>query len=99
MDETPWPRNGFVELLLSMPGDDEFADILDHIRDCGCGLSTLELQYFDALCARALTAGPQLWQRESGNLVVLSEADFRALAGDDAAYEREWSAAHDPRGG
>ncbi len=99
MDETPKPRNALVEFLQAMPGDDEFAEILDHIRDCGCGLSTAELQYFAALCARALTAGPQLWQRESGNLVVLSEAEFRALAGDDVAYERAWSEADDPRGG
>jgi len=99
MDETPKARNSFVEALLAMPADDEFARTLDHIRDCACGLSTSEFQYVAALCARALTSGPQLWRRESGNLVVLSETEFRALAGDKAAYERVWSDADDPRGG
>lgn len=97
MTEESDTRPSFREYLMSMPGDDEFAEMLDHVRDCGCGLSHQERQFFSELCARAITDGSQLLQRESGNPGLLSEERFHALGGNEADKARVWTTDDDSR--
>lgn len=84
MDNSSDSSLTFKEFLMSIPSDDAFSEILDHVRDCGCGLTNQERQFFATLCSRAISVGPQLLQRKSGKLVIMSEAQCRKFAGADA---------------